>query len=333
MLIKSVGWLFNEGIRKSSPRSGFQNLIIQRSGILVFILCITLNLAAQTTQFTHPQLRYNLLQIADQHARAGEWQDAILEYYQFIYRFPQDTLLPAIYYKIAAAYQQSGYTEQAEAALKKALQKSEKTAYQRESQLRWAVFLYEQGEYEKSLQYALQQSHPTFKIIRIYNLAMLGFPELADSLIRELGCSKYSVTEALHQIINHDDTAAQKRLWVKQWQSTLASALIPGLGQAFFDQYWDGAATAIGFYSLFKAAQGAARSNSDFFYIAATGLVYYYLGNLYATYQKGGQAAAQLRQQRIVRLLQANPLSALLGLAPALEIEAGLERSSGLEPN
>ncbi len=295
-------------------------------GILVLFLSLTGILDAQITQFTDTQLRYNLLQVADQHARQGEWKDAILEYYQFIYRFPQDSVLPVIYYKMAAVYQQTGHCEQAESCLKKALQKSGQDAYQLESQLRWAVFLYEKGEYEASLKYSLQQSQMPFRIVSIYNWVMLGYPDIADSLCMTLPGQKQPVLKALHLAIKQDDQGYKSVLKVKRWQATLAAAVLPGLGKAFYHQYWHSAGTAVGFYSLFKIAQVTARRNSDFFYIAATGLIYYYLGNIYATYHEGGQYVMQLREQRIRSILHNYPLSEVLGLTPALEIEIGKGR-------
>jgi len=141
---------------------------------LLFLLLFLKTAFSQTPYFESLNIRSNMLQVADNYALAGDWGNAILQYYEYLYRFPEDSIVPVVYYKIAAVYEKSNKSDLAQSYLQKVVDSYSDTKYDLESRMRLSVFLFEKGDYDSSLYYALRQPEFPFKIISAYNFIALN---------------------------------------------------------------------------------------------------------------------------------------------------------------
>ncbi len=147
----------------------------------MFLICAG-NLYPQELRFESDNLRANILQVADNYARNGAYKEAILQYYEYRYRFPGDSLLPQIAIRLAAVYQETGNFTLAEKHIKEAISKYSHTKYDLENRLRLAVLYYEKGDYEAAIEYALRQPEEPFRLAEMYSWIQLGEIQIADTL-------------------------------------------------------------------------------------------------------------------------------------------------------
>lgn len=114
---------------------------------IICVLFISLKpVYSQALQFDSLDIKKNILQVADHFAYTGEYHNAILQYYEYLYRFPQDTLIPNITIRIATVYQKSGKMKLVEEYYRQAVEKFPQTKYDLENRLRLGAFLYEKGD-------------------------------------------------------------------------------------------------------------------------------------------------------------------------------------------
>lgn len=64
---------------------------------LLFVLLFNRLAFSQSQYFEKLNLKENILQVADSYAIDGDWKNAILLYYEYLYRFPEDSTVPVIY--------------------------------------------------------------------------------------------------------------------------------------------------------------------------------------------------------------------------------------------
>ncbi|GEM_PF-852819 len=268
----------------------------------------------QGIQFRELDLRRNILEVADNYARQEDWPDAIMQYYEYLYRFPDDTLVPVVYFKIAALYEQSGQLKLAEKNLRQAVEKCQSNdKYDLEARLRWSYFLYKNGRLEESLKFALCQKEIPFRIVEIYALLGLDEYELADSLLTVFetrAAYRLALAPELKQMV-----AQPAQLpWYRKWGAVGLSAVLPGSGRIFLGDYWNGGMTLVGFGGVLAATTYLARSQPQFYFVASTAGIAYYFANLYATYHYIEKYRVAMERKRYRALVEKYPLERELRL-------------------
>lgn len=260
----------------------------------------------QELQFEELDLRTNILQVADLYARNGEWQEAILQYYEFLFRFPNDSLAPSVYTRIATVYQRSGELQLADEYYHKTVDQYAHTRFDLENRLRLAGFYYDKGDYEAALQYALTQREPSFRLIVFYTLIRLGEVELADSIVQEL-ITKSVTAEIIpeYQRIREGEITLD---WKKKWSIYTCSVLLPGSGQILIGDYRQGGLIAVGFLGLLKATTYAWYHYPGFYYYLISGVLIYYGVNLYAAHDLVKCYEERVSQDELIKLTERYPL-------------------------
>jgi tetratricopeptide (TPR) repeat protein len=267
---------------------------------------------AQELQFENLDLRTSMLQVADHYARDNDWQKAVLQYYEFLFRFPDDSLTPGVYIRIASVYQQCGEMQLAEEYYRKAVDQYAHTRFDLENRLRLAVFYYDKGDYEAALQYALAQREPPFRIIIFYTLIRLREVELADSIGHDLGAESVSL-EIMPEYLR---IRAEERVlgWKKKWGIYACAALLPGSGQILNGDYRQGGLIAVGFLGLLKATTYAWKHYPGFYYYLVSGVLISYGVNLYATYDLIKNYEERASQDELIALTEKYSLAEQLRL-------------------
>ena len=280
---------------------------------VIGVLFVFLNPAySQALQFDGLDMKKNILQVADHYAHTGEYRNAILQYYEYLYRFPQDTLIPNITVRIATVYQKSGEMKLAEDYYRQAVEKFPHTKYDLENRLRLGAFLYEKGDYENAVTYALIQKEDPFRLIEIYSLIRLEEIDFVDSLVRQFPSEKFP-TEIIPEYINFRDREAVLS-WKRKWGAYALSAVFPGGGRILMEEYRDGVLTVVGFWGMVKVAAYAFKYHPAFYYYTATGALIYYGLNLYSTYFSVKQYSDRVMKQSLNSLTEIYPLSEQLRL-------------------
>jgi hypothetical protein len=267
---------------------------------------------SQALQFDGLDIKKNILQVADHYAHTGEYHNAILQYYEYLYRFPQDTLIPNITIRIATVYRKSGKMKLAEDYYRQAVEKFPHTKYDLENRLRLGAFLYEKGDYEGAITYALSQKEDPFRLIEIYSLIRLEEIDIVDSLVGQFPSEKFP-TEIVPEYINYRDCEAVLN-WKKEWGAYALSAVFPGGGRILIEEYRDGVLTVVGFWGMVKVAAYAFKYHPAFYYYTATGALIYYGLNLYSTYFSVQRYSDSVMKQSLNSLTEIYPLSGQLRL-------------------
>ena len=278
----------------------------------ILILLFFQGAYTQELYFQGKDLSSNILQVADNYARSGNFKEAILQYYEFLYRFPNDTLVPQITIRLASVYQESGNYKLAEKHLKEALAKYNHTKYDLENRLRLAYLYYEEEDYSRAIEYALKQPEPPFRMVEIYCWIRLGEIEDADSLVASFDTEAYS-TEILAEYGNLRASSAHLH-WTRKYGAYTLSVLLPGTGRIVMEEYKDGMLTTVGFYGLIKVAAYALKNHPAFYYYAATGTLIYYGLNIYSTHFAVQRFTDRIMKQNLYRLTEIYPLSEQLHL-------------------
>lgn len=271
----------------------------------MFFICAG-NLYPQELRFESDNLRANILQVADNYARNGAYKEAILQYYEYQYRFPGDSLLPQIAIRLAAVYQETGNFTLAEKHLKEAITKYSHTKYDLENRLRLAVLYYEKGDYEAAIEFALQQPEEPFRLVELYSWIQLGEIQIADTLADQFGVAAYS-TEIVPEYRRFRQSEVDLDRW-RKWGAYGMSALLPGSGRILLGEYRDGALTTVGFLGIAELAVFTFQHHPAFYYYAATGTLIYYGLNLYATHFAVARYRERVMQKNLQRLMQIYPL-------------------------
>lgn len=271
------------------------------------------SLYPQEIRFESDDLRSNILQVADNYARNGDFKAAILQYYEYLYRFPDDSLLPQIALRLATVYQETGNFTVAERHLKEAITKYSHTKYDLENRLRLAVLYYENGNYEAAIEYALPQPEEPFRLLELYCWIQLDETGIADTLADQIRQGKYC-PEIISEYFNlrNSDVAFD---WKKKWGAYTMSALLPGSGRILIGEYKDGILTVLGFGGLIKVTLYTLQNHPAFYYYAATGTLIYYGLNMYSTHFAIERYRDRVMQSNLRRLLRIYPLSEQLRLA------------------
>lgn len=279
--------------------------------VLVFLFCAG-NLYPQELRFESDNLRANILQVADNYARNGAYKEAILQYYEYRYRFPGDSLLPQIAIRLAAVYQETGNFTLAEKHIKEAISKYSHTKYDLENRLRLAVLYYEKGDYEAAIEFALQQPEEPFRLVEMYSWIQLGEIQIADTLADQYSVAAYS-TEIVPEYRRFRQSEVDLDRW-RKWGAYGMSALLPGSGRILLGEYRDGALTTVGFLGIAELAVFTLQHHPAFYYYAATGALIYYGLNLYATHFAVARYRERVMQENLQHLMQIYPLGEQLRL-------------------
>lgn len=268
---------------------------------------------AQTLHFDDLQLRENILQVADNFAREGDWKQAIMNYYAYLYQFPDDSGAVMVHLKIVEMYKRSGQLALAESNLRQVVEKYQNSKYELENRLRLALFLYNMNRWEESLKYAYYQPEPPFKIIVAYNLIQLGEIEMADSIL-VMAQEQTGIPIPIGKKIHELTVAPLKFPWYKRWGGFCMSAILPGSGRIYFGEYRDGTFNVAGFGALLGGTVYAANHQPQWFFYASAATITYYIANLYATYQSAEKYFEVYKRQRYADILKEFPLADLIPL-------------------
>ena len=282
---------------------------------MIIALVITTVLYGQELEFKNEQLRENILQVADHFASVGEWQQAILNYYDFLYRFPDDSIEALINLKIATVYEKSGQFDLAEKHLRQTADKFHDTKYDQEIRLHMALLLYHQEHWEECIQYAYYQSELPFKIIVAYCLLNLNEIRIADSIlavIRDQFNYSVPIGDGLKQVLAQPVVLP----WYQKWGAVAMSAVVPGAGRIYWGEIWDGVFNMAGFGGVLGATIYMARYQPQWFFLTSSAAIVFYGMNLYATYQSGERYFQARKRSQYVNILKEFPLSEQIHLGP-----------------
>jgi len=270
-------------------------------------------ISAQTLHFNDEQLRENILQVADNFALEGDWKQAIMNYYAFLYQFPDDSEAVIVHWKIVDMYTNSGQPALAEQNLRQIVEKYQNSRYDLENRLRLALFLYKQTRWEECLKYAYYQSEPPFQIIVAYNLIRLGEIKMADSIL-VIAQEQTGISIPIKGKIHELAIEPLKLPWYKKWGGLCMSAILPGSGRIYFGEYCDGAFNVAGFGALLGGTIYVAYHQPQWFFYASAATLAYYFTNLYITNQSGERYFERLKMQRYCNIINEFPLDALIPL-------------------
>ncbi len=289
-----------------------------------------------------------MLQIADIYALAGNWGNAILQYYEYLYRFPEDSIIPVVYCKIAAVYEKSNKLDFAQSYLQKVVDRYSDTKYDLESRMRLSVFLFEKGDYDSSLYYALLRQEFPLKTVSDYNFIALNEISLVDSIltllrhlevfyitycmvllisIQHIGLNYASYVIELNVILsgsNSYNLAIEELIkdlevlpsmnWIRKWGEISLSGIIPGLGRIVLGEYWDRTLTMLSFYGLCGIALITERYYPQLYYYVGTGIFLYYSGNIYSTFIEKKRYEFRLKKDYLEKLTKNHSLQKVLCL-------------------
>ncbi len=276
---------------------------------------------AQMHHFPTLDLRQNMLQVADEYGRQQRWTEAVLQYYQYLYRFPSDSLVPLVHFKIAQIYEYLGQIELAERQLRELTDKlPQNSPSNLEARLRLAEFLYRQRRYADCLQFVWQQPEPPFRLITLYALLELGAYAEADSLAQQWQPQfpeGLALITDLHQLVEQPPTLK----FYQRLGLMAMSGVLPGSGRIYLQEYWDGALTLAGFAGLLAGTQYILRVLPAMSFWAISGTLVYYSFNLYATYASLGRYELRLVRERGKALVARYPLRDHLGLTDLLGVD------------
>lgn len=281
-----------------------------RSIVLPGMICSAL--WAQEVQFQNDDLKANILQVADHYAESGDFKNAILQYYEFLYRFPDDSLVPAVKIRLASVYQESGNFKLAEQHLQEAIEKYPQTKYNLEVRLRLALLYYQWQKYDQALEYARRQPEEPFRLVEIYCNVRKGDISEADTLVARFNTRGYS-TEIIPEYKNLRCSKAHLD-WPRRYGAYALSALWPGTGRILVGEYKEGILTSIGFYGLLKVAICALKNQPSFYYYSATGTLIYYGLSMYATHDAVQRYQERIMCRNLLRLMDVYRLSDQLRL-------------------
>jgi len=295
----------NKGnITRKKCRTGFFACLIMPAVVI-----------SQTIHFDNIQLRENILQVADHFALAGDWKQAIMNYYAFLYQFPDDSEAVIIHWKIIEMYKRSGQLTLAETNLQQIIEKYQTTKYDLENRLRWALFLYEQRRWNESLKYAYYQPEPPFRIIMAYSLIELQEIEMADSVLttaQELTGIVLPISEKIHQLT----VEPPKMPWFKKWGGLVMNVVLPGSGRLYYGEIKDGIFNMTGFTALMGSTIYVAYHQPQWFFYTSAATIAYYITNMYATFQSAEKYFEAYKSQRYADILNEFPLADLIPLRP-----------------
>lgn len=283
--------------------------------ILIIVFCLTGWLGSQSRLSPDQELKSTILQMAHEFAKTGDWKNALITYHEFLYRFPEDSLVPSIYLRIAMVNEEAGNTEIAEKRYRECLKRCAGTKTDIESRLRFTLFLYEQKRFQESLEFSSRQSEPVFQIVLLYDLINLHALAEADSLAKRMIDSNTQAAPIIETYFQQEAPEGIS-LFLRKWGAMSMSVLIPGSGQMLLGDYWDAGWTLTGFVSLVGAAVLTNNVRSSFFYVLGTGAVFYYVGNLYAVIQMKDEYQSAVREKKLIRLTDRYSLREVLKLRP-----------------
>ena len=268
-----------------------------------------------------------MLQIADNFVDEGKWSDAILQYYEYIYRYPDGVVVPNIYIKLSSIYKELGQIDLARDYLQKVIDEHPDESVELECRLRLGVLMFKSADYKGSFDYSLEYSEFPFKIILAYSLIGMEEVELADSLLRAVNNEADYRSANLLKLIDALNTLPTVG-WIKKYGSIALSAVIPGAGRIIYGEHWNALFTFSGFTGLGLATSVIKSSNPDLYYYPATALILYYSGNIYSTYASFKRYEANLRRDYILTLFDEYPLEELLYLTNPLNDKISLKKTS-----
>lgn len=270
---------------------------------------------AQTFVFPNLDLRQNILQVAEHHVRRGAWAEAILQYYSFLYHFPQDSLVAEINFKIARIYE---VNHQPDLALQHLQQfvgaLSPHATHYLEARLRLAYQFYKMGRYVDCIKYAWEQPEPPFKIVALYALVGLEAFLDVDSLL-EVWASDLPDELAVMRELRQIKPGSYALPWTQKWGALIMSAVLPGSGRIYLQDYSNGLLTLGGFSGLVGLTYWSITQARQYLLFAGVLDLIYYGANLYATFREVERYRWHQVAQKYQRVVDRYPLEQVLGLS------------------
>jgi len=279
--------------------------------ISFFLILLTVSGFSQTVHFNSDDQKQNIIKVADKYAREGDWKNAILQYYEFLYRYPEDRLATRVAFKIAKLYENTGEIKLARKYLTETIEKSRDTEYFLESRLRFGIFLYEQELYEENLQFCSSQTEVEFRVLNIYNKIALDEHDDINLLISNVLSAKCSASEIIGKALGDDHGSNKKAI---KFGSILLSGIVPGSGRVLLGEYFDGTATFLGFYGFWKIARITSSAMTPFYFAANSAMLLYYIGNIYSTVKASRNYQTIQTEASILKILNSNTLEDLFGI-------------------
>jgi len=193
--------------------------------------------------FSGKDIKENIIQSGDYYANLGEWNNAIVQYYEFLYRFSGDSLEPVVLAKIFSVYWISGRFDLAEEYIKKAIKTAPGLNESKEFRIRYALYLLDQSRLYNCYQYCQENNEEEFILIKAYSLIQRQDYARADSLILNEHFSEYKYIFA--DIKNKDKKPLTTIMGI-------VYGLIPGADRILDRDYLGGVGTCTGFVSLVR---------------------------------------------------------------------------------
>ncbi len=199
------------------------------------------------------RLRNEFLALGERKYRRGEYQAAVMEYFSFLYHFPEDELLPLVHYRIGRAYEQLeefDLARQQYTLVRDSLDADSRVQVVCLRQL--ARIDYEQGRYQAVLD--LPPMHDP------YILVLKGFASLtednwtgSEELFRQARRFYPPTAKNILDNLIADIQALPGLPYYRGWKRTLWN-LVPGGGLVYLHNWGEALGYAIGIGTLAAAA-------------------------------------------------------------------------------
>lgn len=217
------------------------------------------------------RLRNEFLALGERKFRRGDYQAAVLEYFSFIYHFPEDDLIPLVHYRIGRAYEHLGEFELAREQYTWVQDNPGTDPRVRVLCIRQLARMdYEIGDYQNILALTSIRD-PYILVLRGFTaLAMEDLP-LSDSLFNE--AYRYFPPRAQLALdsLMAEITAVPEMRYYRGWKRSFAN-LMPGGGMLYLGAMGEGLGYIIGTGTLTIAALSTSHWTRYLMGIGALGL-------------------------------------------------------------
>ncbi len=199
------------------------------------------------------RLRNEFLALGERRYRRGEYQAAVMEYFSFLYHFPEDELLPLVHYRIGRAYER---LEEFDLARQQYTLVRDSLAADSIVQVvclrQLARIDYERGRYQAVLDLPPMDDP--------YIMVLKGFASLteenwtgSEELFRQARRFYPARAQLILDSLMADIQALPELPYYRGWKRTLWS-LLPGGGLAYAHNWGEALGYAVGIGTLITAA-------------------------------------------------------------------------------
>ena len=242
------------------------------------------------------RLRNEFLALGEKKYRRGEYQAAVMEYFSFLYHFPEDELIPLVHYRIGRAYEHLGDFELAREQYAWVQESEEADPRVKVVCIRQLARMdYEQGEYQAVLDGA-EMSDPYMLVLRGFSALAVEDLESSEGYLREAYRYFPPKAQLVLDSLLMDIGAIPEMRYYRGWKRSIANFL-PGGGMFYLGATGEGLGWIIGTGTL---AVGALTTDHWTRYLMGAGALGLYVVSYRATKKLMVEKNAGIRSAAIL---------------------------------